>query len=36
MNDAEIVRLFLDVAGGILNRDDVEQLLRTKTEKLST
>jgi death-on-curing protein len=35
MDDGEIVRLFLDIAGGILNRDEVEQLLRAKTEKLS-
>lgn len=35
MNDDEIVRLFIDIAGGILNRDDVEQLLRSKTEELS-
>jgi hypothetical protein len=32
MNDEEIVRLFLDLASGILNRDEVEQLLRAKTE----
>lgn len=35
MDDGEIVRLFLDIAGGILNRDEVEQLLRAKTEKVS-
>lgn len=35
MPDEEIVRLFLDIAGGLLNRDEVERLLRAKTEKLS-
>lgn len=34
MNDEEIVRLFLDIASGILNRDEVEQLLRARTERL--
>lgn len=34
MTDEEIVRLFLDIAGGILNRDEVERLLRAKTDKL--
>ena len=33
MNDGEIVRLFLDIASGTLKRDEVEQLLRAKTEK---
>ena len=34
MSDDEIVRLFLDIAGGMLNRDDVARLLRSKTETL--
>lgn len=34
MSDDEIVRLFLDIAGGMLNRDDVGRLLRSKTETL--
>jgi death-on-curing protein len=34
MNDEEVVRLFMDIASGILNRDAVEQLLTAKTEKL--
>lgn len=33
MNDGEVVRLFLDIASGTLKRDEVEQLLRAKTEK---
>src|SRR6266403_3340231 len=28
MNDDEVVRLFLNIAAGILTRDDVEELLR--------
>jgi death on curing protein len=36
INDEEIVRLFLDIASGVLNRDDVERLLRRNTEKLSS
>jgi death-on-curing protein len=34
MSDDEIVRLFLDIAGGMLNREDVARLLRSKTETL--
>ena len=30
MTDEEIVRLFLDIASGVLSRDRVEQLLRDK------
>ena len=30
MTDDEIVQLFLDIASGLLNRDQVEQLLREK------
>jgi death-on-curing protein len=33
MNDEELVRPFLDIASGILNRDEIEQ--RAKTEKLT-
>jgi death-on-curing protein len=35
LNDANIVSLFLDIAAGNLNRDDVERLLRENTKKLS-
>jgi death-on-curing protein len=35
MNDGKIVSLFLDIAAGNLNRDEVERLLRENTEKLS-
>ncbi|MDX6576920.1 MAG: hypothetical protein QOE96_2873 [Blastocatellia bacterium] len=31
MNDDEVVRLFLNIAAGILTRDDVEELLRRNT-----
>jgi death on curing protein len=30
MTDKEIVALFLDIAAGLLSRDEVEQLIRTK------
>ena len=30
MTDEEVVRLFLDVAAGLLSRDEVERLLRAK------
>ncbi len=30
MTDAEIVRLFLDIAAGLINRAEVEQLLRAE------
>ena len=32
MSDDEIVRLFLDIASGMLNRDDIARLLRSKTK----
>jgi len=35
MTDKEIVRLFLDIAAGLLNREDVEQLLRPKITESS-
>lgn len=35
MTDNEIVRLFLDIASGLLSRDEVEQLLRSKIAKRS-
>ena len=33
MNDDEVVRLFLDIAAGIMTRDAVEELLRRKIRK---
>jgi death-on-curing protein len=33
MNDDEVVRLFLNIAAGILTRDNVEELLRRNTRK---
>jgi len=33
MNDGEIVRVFLEMAAGILTRDDVEDLLRRNIRK---
>jgi death-on-curing protein len=36
IDDVEIVQLFLDIAGGVLNRDEVEQLLRARTKKLTS
>ena len=30
MTDEEIVRLFLDIAAGLLSRDEVERLLRAR------
>ncbi|MGI9069288.1 MAG: type II toxin-antitoxin system death-on-curing family toxin [Pyrinomonadaceae bacterium] len=33
MTDKEIVRLFLDIAAGVLNREEVERLLRPKIAK---
>jgi len=35
LSDREIVRLFLDIAAGLLSRDEVEQLLRPKISKRS-
>lgn len=35
MTDNEIVRLFLDIAAGLLSREEVERLLRTKIAKRS-
>ena len=35
MTDDEIVQLFLDIASGLLNRDQVEQLLREKVSPKS-
>jgi len=35
MTDEEIVRLFLDIASGVLSRDRVEQLLREKVRSKS-
>jgi hypothetical protein len=35
MTDTEIVRLFLDIAAGLLSREEVEGLLRTKIAKRS-
>lgn len=32
MTDAEIVRLFLDIAAGLLSRDEVERLFRARIE----
>jgi death-on-curing protein len=33
MTDKEVVRLFLDIAEGLLSREEVERLLRTKIAK---
>jgi len=33
MDDDDVVRLFLDIAAGIMTRDDVEELLRRNTGK---
>ena len=33
MTDNEIVRLFLDIAAGLLSRDEIDQLLRPKIAK---
>jgi prophage maintenance system killer protein len=33
MDDEEMVRLFLDIAGGLLSRDEIERLLRVSTHK---
>jgi len=35
MTDREIVRLFMDIAAGLLSREEVEELLRTKIAKRS-
>jgi len=35
MTDKEIVRLFLDIAAGLLSREEVERLLRPKIAKRS-
>jgi prophage maintenance system killer protein len=36
MTDEEVVRLFLDIAAGLLSRDDVERLLRPNVLKRMT
>lgn len=33
MSDDDLVRLFLDIAGGLLARDDIEELLRKNTRR---
>ena len=33
MNDDEVVRLFVDIAAGMMTRDDVEELLRRNIRK---